>query len=138
MKNILLTICLLLFTSQVFAADNISVKHEAISGFCFTTIDIQTTEEWLNKQDEVIILDHYPNIRRHGFIMDMFYSNAGLGKAQWIEMNTRGIYVMSPGALILPISNWAESGMGPNWRLRITMLNPLSGSGGSCQNQVNE
>ena len=128
----LLFILLFLCCSTSYAqnSENISVTHELIGGLCFTTIDITTTEEWLEREDDLVDLSHYPNIRNQGFIMDMFYSNA-VGKAQWTEMDTRGIYVNSPGSLYLPVARWAESGMDSNWYLRITMLNPSSGS--SCK-----
>ena len=134
MKKLLqLTIVSLLYFNQGYAqnSENISVTHELIGGLCFTTIDITTTEEWLEKEEDLVDLIHYPNIRNQGFIMDMFYSNAGFGKAQWTEMDTRGIFVNSPGSLYLPVARWAESGMDSNWYLRITMLNPSSGS--SCK-----
>ena len=133
MKTTCFTICLLLFTSQVFASDNVSVKHDAINGFCFTTIDITVTGDWLNKQDDVIEINGYPNIRQQGFTMDMFYSNAGLGKAQWTEMDTRGVYVM-PAGIYLPVSQWKQNGMQAGWHLRISMLNPLTETKGHCEN----
>ena len=124
----LLSILLLVCYSTGYAqnSENISVTHESIGGLCFTTIDITTTDEWLKKEEDLVDLSHYPNIRSQGFIMDMFYSNAGIGKALWTEMETRGIYVNSPGSIYLPVAKWAESGMGSNWYLRITMLNPSS------------
>ncbi len=129
----LLSILLLVCYSTGYAqnSENISVTHESIGGLCFTTIDITTTDEWLKKEEDLVDLSHYPNIRSQGFIMDMFYSNAGIGKALWTEMETRGIYVNSPGSIYLPIAKWTESGMGSNWYLRITMLNPSSGN--SCK-----
>ena len=132
-KLLQLTIASLFYFNQGFAqnSENISVTHESIGGLCFTTIDIITTEEWLEKEEDLVDLSHYPNIRSQGFIMDMFYSNAGYGKALWTEMDTRGIYVNPPGSIYLPVATWAESGMGSNWYLRITMLNPASGN--SCK-----
>ncbi len=92
---------------------------------------VQTTEEWLNKEYELIEFDSYPNIRRQGFIMDMFYSNAGFGKSQWTEMDTKGIYVQSPGTLYMEPTLWRDSGMQPKWLLRISIMNPVSGD--SCK-----
>ena len=104
-NSLTLSILLILFAGGVWAknSENITVKSEVIGEMCFTTIDIQTTEEWLNKEYELIEFDSYPNIRRQGFIMDMFYSNAGFGKSQWTEMDTKGIYVQSPGTLYLSL-----------------------------------
>ena len=98
---------------------------------CFTTIDINVTEDWLKKEYELIEFNSYPNIRRQGFLMDMFYSNAGMGKSQWTEMDTRGIYIMSPGTLYMEPLRYAESGMKPGWLLRISIMNPASGD--SCK-----
>ena len=131
MKTKLFTICLLLVTSQVFSSDNVSVKYDAINGFCFTTIDITVTEDWLNKEEDVIEINSYPNFRQQGFIMDMFYSNAGFGKSQWTEMDTRGVYMQSPGTIYLEPYRYAESGMQPGWLLRISIMNPASGD--SCK-----
>ncbi len=133
MKTKLLTICLLLVTSQVFSSDNVSVKYDAINGFCFTTIDITVTEDWLNKEEDVIEINSYPNFRQQGFIMDMFYSNAGFGKAQWTEMDTGGIYVM-PAGIYLPVLAWKQGGMQAGWYLRLSMLNPLIETKGYCEN----
>ena len=128
-----LSLLLILFAGGVWAknSENITVNSEVIGEMCFTTIDIQTTEEWLNKEYELIEFDSYPNIRRQGFIMDMFYSNAGFGKSQWTEMDTKGIYVQSPGTLYMEPTLWRDSGMQPKWLLRISIMNPVSGD--SCK-----
>ena len=134
MSKITLAIILqILFIASVFAetSENITFKNEQVGEMCFTTIDIQTTEEWLNKEYELIEFDSYPNIRRQGFIMDMFYSNAGFGKSQWTEMDTKGIYVQSPGTLYMEPTLWRDSGMQPKWLLRISIMNPVSGD--SCK-----
>ena len=123
----------LLFSSSLFAevSENITFKNEQVGEMCFTTIDINVTEEWLNKEFELIEFNSYPNIRRQGFLMDMFYSNAGFGKSQWTEMDTRGVYMQSPGTIYLEPYRYAESGMQPGWLLRISIMNPASGD--SCK-----
>ena len=128
MKKFLL-LCLLTFVHLSYAEyaeelEDVSVKHEKLGGICFTTIDIEVSDNLLKRKELILELDHYSNIREDGFLIDMFYSNAGLGKSQWTEMDTRGIYVMSPGSLYLPISNWAETGLQPSWKLRISMMSP--------------
>ena len=123
----------LLFSSSLFAevSENITFKNEQVGEMCFTTIDINVTEDWLNKEFELIEFNSYPNIRRQGFLMDMFYSNAGFGKSQWTEMDTRGVYMDSPGTIYLEPYRYAESGMQPGWLLRISIMNPASGN--SCK-----
>jgi len=123
----------LLFSSSLFAevSENITFKNEQVGEMCFTTIDINVTEDWLNKEFELIEFNSYPNIRRQGFLMDMFYSNAGFGKSQWTEMDTRGVYMQSPGTIYLEPYRYAESGMQPGWLLRISIMNPASGD--SCK-----
>ena len=123
----------LLVTSSLFggASENITFKNEQVGEMCFTTIDINVTEDWLKKEFELIEFNSYPNIRRQGFLMDMFYSNAGFGKSQWTEMDTRGVYMQSPGTIYLEPYRYAESGMQPGWLLRISIMNPASGD--SCK-----
>ena len=133
MSKITLAIILqILFITSVFAetSENITFKNEQVGEMCFTTIDIDVTEEWLEKKFELIEFNSYPNIRRDGFIMDMFYSNAGFGKSQWTEMDTRGLYIQSPGTVYMEPYRYGESGMQPGWLVRITILNPASGD--SC------
>ena len=124
---------LLLLSSSLFSevSENITFKNEQVGEMCFTTIDINVTEDWLKKEYELIEFNSYPNIRRQGFLMDMFYSNAGMGKSQWTEMDTRGIYIMSPGTLYMEPLRYAESGMKPGWLLRVSIMNPVSGD--SCK-----
>ena len=64
----------LFFSSSVFSetSENIEFKNERIGDMCFTTIDISVTEDWLKKEYELIEFNSYPNIRRQGFLMDMF------------------------------------------------------------------
>ena len=123
----------LLVSSSLFGevSENITFKNEQVGEMCFTTVDINVTEEWLNKEFELIEFNSYPNIRRQGFLMDMFYSNAGFGKSQWTEMDTRGVYMQSPGTIYLEPYRYAESGMQPGWLLRISIMNPASGD--SCK-----
>ena len=123
----------LLVSSSLFGevSENITFKNEQVGEMCFTTIDINVTEDWLNKEFELIEFNSYPNIRRQGFLMDMFYSNAGFGKSQWTEMDTRGVYMQSPGTIYLEPYRYAESGMQPGWLLRISIINPASGD--SCK-----
>ena len=123
----------LLVSSSLFGevSENITFKNEQVGEMCFTTIDINVTEDWLNKEFELIEFNSYPNIRRQGFLMDMFYSNAGFGKSQWTEMDTRGVYMQSPGTIYLEPYRYAESGMQPGWLLRISIMNPASGD--SCK-----
>tara|TARA_B100000945_G_scaffold186563_1_gene149602 strand:+ start:773 stop:1168 length:396 start_codon:yes stop_codon:yes gene_type:complete len=123
----------LLVSSSLFGevSENITFKNEQVGEMCFTTIDINVTEDWLNKEFELIEFNSYPNIRRQGFLMDMFYSNAGFGKSQWTEMDTRGVYMQSPGTIYLEPYRYAESGMQPGWLLRISIMNPASGE--SCK-----
>jgi len=123
----------LLVSSSLFGevSENITFKNEQVGKMCFTTIDINVTEDWLNKEFELIEFNSYPNIRRQGFLMDMFYSNAGFGKSQWTEMDTRGVYMQSPGTIYLEPYRYAESGMQPGWLLRISIMNPASGE--SCK-----
>ena len=123
----------LLVSSSLFGevSENITFKNERVGEMCFTTIDINVTEDWLNKEFELIEFNSYPNIRRQGFLMDMFYSNAGFGKSQWTEMDTRGVYMQSPGTIYLEPYRYAESGMQPGWLLRISIMNPASGD--SCK-----
>ena len=122
----------LLVSSSLFGevSENITFKNEQVGEMCFTTIDINVTDDWLNKEFELIEFNSYPNIRRQGFLMDMFYSNAGFGKSQWTEMDTRGVYMQSPGTIYLEPYRYAESGMQPGWLLRISIMNPASGD--SC------
>ena len=124
---------LLLLSSSLFSevSENITFKNEQVGEMCFTTIDINVTEDWLKKEYELIEFNSFPNIRRQGFLMDMFYSNAGMGKSQWTEMDTRGIYIMSPGTLYMEPLRYAESGMKPGWLLRVSIMNPVSGD--SCK-----
>ena len=124
---------LLLLSSSLFSevSENITFKNEQVGEMCFTTIDINVTEDWLKKEYELIEFNSYPNIRRQGFLMDMFYSNAGMGKSQWTEMDTRGIYIMSPGTLYMEPLRYAKSGMKPGWLLRVSIMNPVSGD--SCK-----
>lgn len=123
----------LLVSSSLFGevSENITFKNEQVGEMCFTKIDINVTEDWLNKEFELIEFNSYPNIRRQGFLMDMFYSNAGFGKSQWTEMDTRGVYMQSPGTIYLEPYRYAESGMQPGWLLRISIMNPASGD--SCK-----
>lgn len=123
----------LLVSSSLFGevSENITFKNEQVGEMCFTTIDINVTEDWLNKEFELIEFNSYPNIRRQGFLMDMFYSNAGFGKSQWTEMDTRGVYMQSPGTIYLEPYRYAESGMQPGWLLRISIMNLASGD--SCK-----
>ena len=123
----------LLVSSSLFGevSENITFKNEQVGEMCFTKIDINVTEDWLNKEFELIEFNSYPNIRRQGFLMDMFYSNAGFGKSQWTEMDTRGVYMQSPGTIYLEPYRYAESGMQPGWLLRISIINPASGD--SCK-----
>ena len=123
----------LLVSSSLFGevSENITFKNEQVGEMCFTTIDINVTEDWLKKEFELIEFNSYPNIRRQGFLMDMFYSNAGFGKSQWTEMDTRGVYMQSPGTIYLEPYRYAESGMQPGWLLRISIMNPASGD--SCK-----
>lgn len=123
----------LLVSSSLFGevSENITFKNERVGEMCFTTIDINVTDDWLNKEFELIEFNSYPNIRRQGFLMDMFYSNAGFGKSQWTEMDTRGVYMQSPGTIYLEPYRYAESGMQPGWLLRISIMNPASGD--SCK-----
>ena len=123
----------LLVSSSLFGevSENITFKNEQVGEMCFTTIDINVTEDWLNKEFELIEFNSYPNIRRQGFLMDMFYSNAGFGKSQWTEMDTRGVYMQSPGTIYLEPYRYAESGMQPGWLLRISIMNPVGGD--SCK-----
>tara|TARA_B100001029_G_C14811771_1_gene312779 strand:+ start:132 stop:527 length:396 start_codon:yes stop_codon:yes gene_type:complete len=123
----------LLVSSSLFGevSENITFKNEQVGEMCFTTIDINVTDDWLNKEFELIEFNSYPNIRRQGFLMDMFYSNAGFGKSQWTEMDTRGVYMQSPGTIYLEPYRYAESGMQPGWLLRISIMNPASGD--SCK-----
>ena len=123
----------LLVSSSLFGevSENITFKNEQVGEMCFTTIDINVTDDWLNKEFELIEFNSYPNIRRQGFLMDMFYSNAGFGKSQWTEMDTRGVYMQSPGTIYLEPYRYAESGMQPGWLLRISIMNPASGE--SCK-----
>ena len=123
----------LLVSSSLFGevSENITFENEQVGEMCFTTIDINVTDDWLNKEFELIEFNSYPNIRRQGFLMDMFYSNAGFGKSQWTEMDTRGVYMQSPGTIYLEPYRYAESGMQPGWLLRISIMNPASGD--SCK-----
>ena len=123
----------LLVSSSLFGevSENITFKNEQVGEMCFTTIDINVTDDWLNKEFELIEFNSYPNIRRQGFLMDMFYSNAGFGKSQWTEMDTRGVYMQSPGTIYLEPYRYAESGMQPGWLLRISIMNPAGGD--SCK-----
>ena len=123
----------LLVSSSLFGevSENITFKNEQVGEMCFTTIDINVTEDWLNKEFELIEFNSYPNIRRQGFLMDMFYSNAGFGKSQWTEMDTRGVYMQSPGTIYLEPYRYAESEMQPGWLLRISIMNLASGD--SCK-----
>ena len=123
----------LLVSSSLFGevSENITFKNEQVGEMCFTTIDINVTEDWLKKEFELIEFNSYPNIRRQGFLMDMFYSNAGFGKSQWTEMDTRGVYMQSPGTIYLEPYRYAESGMQPGWLLRISIMNPVGGD--SCK-----
>ena len=126
-------IIFLFFSHSVFAevSENITIKNEEVGEMCFTTVDIRVSEDWLKKESELIEFNSHPNIRRQGFLMDMFYSNAGFGKSQWTEMDTRGVYMQSPGTIYLEPYRYAESGMQPGWLLRISIMNPASGD--SCK-----
>ena len=59
----------LLVSSSLFGevSENITFKNEQVGEMCFTTIDINVTEDWLNKEFELIEFNSYPNIRRQGF-----------------------------------------------------------------------
>ena len=131
MKILLLTF--LVSSLPVFSevSENITFKNEQVGEMCFTTIDISVTDDWLKKEFELIEFNSYPNIRTQGFLMDMFYSNAGMGKSQWTEMDTRGIYIMSPGTLYLEPYRYSDTGMKPGWLLRVSIMNPVSGD--SCK-----
>ena len=131
MKKTALFFLLVSFSLFGEVSENITFKNEQVGEMCFTTIDINVTDDWLNKEFELIEFNSYPNIRRQGFLMDMFYSNAGLGKSQWTEMDTRGLYMQSPGTIYLEPYRYAESGMQPGWLLRISIMNPSSGD--SCK-----
>ena len=131
MRKFFLTFLFLSLSVFSETSENIEFKNEQIGDMCFTTIDISVTEDWLKKEYELIEFNSYPNIRRQGFLMDMFYSNAGMGKSQWTEMDTRGIYIMSPGTLYMEPLRYAESGMKPGWLLRVSIMNPASGD--SCK-----
>jgi len=126
MNRIIVSLILVCFVNQTFPKNlnNVQIVNDQVGELCFTTMTIRTTEEWLNNEDELIEFNSFPNIRYQGFIMDMFYSNAGFGLSQWTEMTTRGIYMMSPGTLYLPLSKWEKEGMKPGWRLRISILYP--------------
>jgi len=126
MNRIILSTILFCFLNLTFSEDisNINIVNDSVGELCFTTITINTTDEWLSNENELIEFNSYPNIRYQGFIMDMFYSNAGFGLSQWTEMTTRGIYMMSPGSLYLPLSRWKKDGMKSGWNLRISVIYP--------------
>ena len=127
MKKTLLIFLIFSLSVSAEVSKNITFKNDQVGEMCFTTVDITVTQEWLNKKFELIQFNSYPNIRTQGFLIDMFYSNAGFGKSQWTEMDTRGVYVQSPGTIYLEPYSYAESGMQPGWLLRISILNPVSG-----------
>ena len=108
------------------ANENITFRNNRIGGIFFTTIDIRVTEEWLKKDHEIIDFDTYTNIRTQGCIIDMFYSNAGMGKSQWAEMDTRGIYIHSPGSIYMEPAGYAKDGVKPGWLLRISLMYPAA------------
>ena len=108
------------------ANENITFSNNRIGGIFFTTIDIRVTEEWLKKDHEIIDFDTYTNIRTQGCIIDMFYSNAGMGKSQWAEMDTRGIYIHSPGSIYMEPARYAKDGVKPGWLLRISLIYPAA------------
>lgn len=126
MNKIVTSLILIFCINRGFTEDlnNIHIVNDQVGELCFTTVTIKTTDKWLKQQDELIEFNSYPNIRYQGFIMDMFYSNAGFGLSQWTEMTTRGIYMMSPGTLYLPIEKWTNDGMKSGWRLRISIVYP--------------
>ena len=122
--NTKVLLIILFLPALLKGSNNIKFRNDQVGGMCFTTIDITVTEEWLNKDHEIIDFDTYPNIRSQGCLIDMFYSNAGMGKSQWAEMDTRGIYIQSPGTIYLDPSRYSEYGMQPGWLLRISILYP--------------
>ena len=126
MKKTLLIFLIFSLSVSAEVSKNITFKNDQVGEMCFTTVDITVTQEWLNKKFELIQFNSYPNIRTQGFLIDMFYSNA-FGKSQWTEMDTRGVYIQSPGTIYLEPYRYAESGMQPGWLLRISILNPASG-----------
>ena len=108
------------------ANQNITIRNDRVGGIFFTTIDIRVTEEWLKKDYEIIDFDTYTNIRTQGCVIDMFYSNAGMGKSQWAEMDTRGIYIHSPGSIYMEPAKYAKNGVEPGWLLRISLMYPAA------------
>ena len=54
---------LLLLSSSLFSevSENITFKNEQVGEMCFTTIDINVTEDWLKKEYELIEFNSYPN-----------------------------------------------------------------------------
>ena len=110
------------YVSAAFVYEDYSVSTESIGGNgCITTVDFQMTDELIKEED--LIID-YANqtIRQQGMTIQVFYSNAGLGKSQWTPMSTySGIYIM-PSSILLPVGRWVQNGMEKNWWIRVVIV----------------
>ena len=93
--------------------------HETTVGR-IVTIDLKIKEE--HGRTESIVVD-IPNsdIRRTGFILQLYYNSAA-GNAQWSPYrDTRGIYVF-PGSIQLPVQRWIKRGLAPGQLIRVVLL----------------
>ena len=123
-KKLIPLFCLL-FVNNLFAAlvyEDFSTSTESMGeNGCITTVDFRMTEELVKEED---LLIDYPNptIRQQGMTIQLFYSNAGLGKSQWAPMTTySGVYIMG-SSILLPIGQWVSNGMGEGWWIRLVIV----------------
>ena len=77
------------------------------------TIDLRITED-IALQEIYTIKFNYPNIRKKGFIIQMYYSNGFFGQLQWTPFrDISGIYIHASD-IQLPIKKWTDSGLSGN------------------------
>ena len=124
MKKLIPLFCIL-FVNHLFAAmtyEDFSISTESMGeNGCITTVDFLMTEKLVLEED---LLVDYPNptIRQQGMTVQLFYSNAGLGKSQWAPMSSySGVYIMG-SSILLPIGQWIRSGMEEGWWIRLVIV----------------
>lgn len=124
MKKLIPLFCIL-YINHVFAAmvyEDFSTSTESMGeNGCITTVDFQMTEELVQEED--LLVDYQnPTIRQQGMTVQLFYSNAGLGKSQWAPMSSySGVYIMG-SSILLPIGQWISSGMQEGWWIRLVIV----------------